>query len=58
MIVGCAMAMAWMALEQIKSIGISNGTLTNVDPTFYNVIDGVLDTNPVPEFSQHVIGQQ
>ncbi len=29
-------------LQEIKSIGISNGTLTNIDPTYYNVTsDGV-----------------
>ena len=46
------------ALEKIKSIGISTGTLGNEDPTFYNVVDGVLDENAVTEFSPHVIGQQ
>ncbi len=46
------------ALEQIKSIGITTGTLANEDPTFYNIIDGLLDENPVAEFSPHVIGQQ
>ena len=46
------------ALEQIKSIGITSGSLSNVDPTFYNVIDGTLDINPVTEFSPHIIGQQ
>ena len=44
-------------LEQIKSLGISQGTLSNEDPTFYNVIDGVLDDTPVPEFAPHQIGQ-
>ena len=29
-------------LEKIKSLGISEGTLSNEDPTFYNVIDGEL----------------
>ncbi|NNK59516.1 MAG: cell surface protein SprA [Flavobacteriaceae bacterium] len=45
-------------LEKIKSIGILAGSLSNEDPTYYNVIDGGLDENPVPEFSPHVIGQQ
>lgn len=44
-------------LEKIKSLGIVNGTLGNVDPTFYDVVDGVLDDNPVPEFSPYTIGQ-
>ncbi|NND53097.1 MAG: cell surface protein SprA, partial [Flavobacteriaceae bacterium] len=46
------------ALEQIKSLGINGGTLSNVDPTFYDVIDGVLDPNPVAEFAPRQIGQQ
>ena len=33
-------------LEKIKALGISQGTLTNEDPTFYNVIDGVLQETP------------
>ncbi|WP_188373470.1 T9SS outer membrane translocon Sov/SprA [Winogradskyella haliclonae] len=37
-------------LQEIKSRGISNQTLANEDPTFYDVIDGVLGENPVPEF--------
>ena len=45
-------------LEKIKSIGILSGTLSNVEPTFYNVIDGILDENPVAEFAPHEIGQQ
>ena len=45
-------------LEQIKSLGILDGSLSNADPTFYNVIDGVLDPTPVPEFSPREIGQQ
>ena len=38
-------------LEQIKSIGISLGTLGNEDPTFYDIIDGELQGNPVNEFT-------
>ena len=30
--------------QRIKAEGISNNTLTNQDPTFYNVIDGELNT--------------
>ena len=38
-------------LEQIKSLGISLGTLGSEDPTFYNIIDGELEENPVGEFA-------
>ena len=38
-------------LEKIKALGISQGTLTNEDPTFYDVIDGELQETPVNEFS-------
>ena len=37
-------------LEKIKALGISLGTLGNDAPTFYNVIDGELQENPVGEF--------
>lgn len=43
-------------LEQIKSLGIANGTLANPDPTFYDLVDGEL--NEVGEFDPHTIGQQ
>ncbi|MBR9915406.1 MAG: cell surface protein SprA, partial [Algicola sp.] len=43
-------------LEQIKSIGISEGTLANIDPTFYDLINGEL--TPVSEFDAHTLGQQ
>ena len=37
-------------LQKIKALGISAGTLSDEDPTFYNVLDGVLNetgfTNP------------
>ncbi|MBT8271475.1 MAG: cell surface protein SprA, partial [Bacteroidia bacterium] len=46
------------ALEKIKSIGISTGTLLNEDPTFYDVIDGQLVETPVAEFAPRQIGQQ
>ncbi|MBT8286971.1 MAG: cell surface protein SprA [Bacteroidia bacterium] len=46
------------ALEGIKSIGISDGSLSNEDPTFYDVIDGQLVPVPVPEFAPRQIGQQ
>jgi len=45
-------------LEQIKSLGIANATLSNEDATFYDVIDGVLDPNAIPEFSPYTLGQQ
>ena len=45
-------------LAKIKALGISAGTLGNLEPTFYNVIDGVLDETGVPEFSPYTIGQQ
>jgi len=45
-------------LEKIKSLGISNGSLANEDATFYDVIGGVLDENPIAEFSEYIIGQQ
>ena len=38
-------------LEQIKSIGIIQGSLLNEEPTFYNVIDGELQETPVSEFT-------
>ncbi|WP_236778422.1 cell surface protein SprA [Pseudalgibacter alginicilyticus] len=44
-------------LAQIKAIGISNMTLTNDEPTFYDVIDDQLIENPVPEFSAYTLGQ-
>ena len=43
-------------LEQIKSRGISDGTLANEDPNFYDVVDGTIV--PVGEFDEHTIGQQ
>ncbi|MFP4844179.1 cell surface protein SprA [Winogradskyella sp. PE311] len=45
-------------LQRIKSEGIDNQTLSNEDPTFYNVIDGELAETPVLEFSPLPIGQQ
>ncbi|MFV0540331.1 MAG: cell surface protein SprA, partial [Aestuariibaculum sp.] len=44
-------------LGQIKALGISNMSLTNEDPTFYNVVDGKLIETPVNEFSAHTLGQ-
>ncbi|WP_299333755.1 cell surface protein SprA [uncultured Psychroserpens sp.] len=43
-------------LEQMKSLGIANGTLANIDPTFYDVVGGQL--NEVAEFDPYTIGQQ
>lgn len=45
-------------LQQIKSIGIFDQTLSNDDPTFYDVVDGQLNENSVPEFSPLPTGQQ
>ena len=44
-------------LGQIKSMGISDGSLTNIDPTFYDVIDGEAIPIPNDEFSDYVVGQ-
>ena len=38
-------------LEKIKALGISQGSLGNDLPTFYNVIDGELQENSVLEFA-------
>ncbi|GAB4154957.1 MAG: cell surface protein SprA [Winogradskyella sp.] len=45
-------------LQDIKSRGIFDQSLTNDDPTFYDVIDGQLNETPVPEFSPLPTGQQ
>lgn len=45
-------------LQQIKSKGIFDGSLSNDDPTFYDVVNGEVSENPVPEFSQYTEGQQ
>ena len=45
-------------LEQIKSLGITNGTLSNEDATFYNVVDGLLEPNAIPEFTPYILGEQ
>tara|TARA_B100001057_G_C22871985_1_gene959550 strand:+ start:21502 stop:28725 length:7224 start_codon:yes stop_codon:yes gene_type:complete len=45
-------------LQDIKSQGIFDQTLSNEDPTFYDVIDGVLNETPVAEFSPLTTGQQ
>ncbi|WP_299115784.1 cell surface protein SprA [uncultured Winogradskyella sp.] len=34
-------------LQKIKALGIDDGTLANVDPTYYNVIDGELNETPL-----------
>ncbi len=44
-------------LGQIKSIGISDGTLTNIDPTFYDIINGEAVPVPNDQFSDYVVGQ-
>jgi len=43
-------------LEQMKSLGITNGTLANEDPTFYNVVGN--DLIEVSEFDTYAFGQQ
>ena len=43
-------------LEKIKALGISQGTLGNDVPTFYNVIDGELQENSVGEFAPFSLG--
>ncbi|NQX86080.1 MAG: cell surface protein SprA [Flavobacteriaceae bacterium] len=45
-------------LSKIKSLGIANGTLGNIDPTFYNVINGELNETAVDEFSDYPEGTQ
>ncbi|MDH7913305.1 cell surface protein SprA [Winogradskyella sp. SYSU M77433] len=45
-------------LQQIKSLGIFNQSLSDENPTFYNVNDGALDETPVGQFSNLEIGQQ
>ncbi|MBC3846127.1 cell surface protein SprA [Winogradskyella echinorum] len=44
--------------QQIKSKGIFDQSLSNDDPTFYDVIGGELNENPVSEFSPLPTGQQ
>jgi cell surface protein SprA len=43
-------------LEQIKSIGIANGSLADLEPNFYNVIGG--EVTETLEFDPPIIGQQ
>jgi cell surface protein SprA len=38
-------------LQQIKSLGITNGTLANIDPTFYDLVNGEL--TEVDEFDDY-----
>ena len=45
-------------LESIKSLGITNGTLANEDPIFYDVFGDDLVIEPVDEFSEFEMGQQ
>jgi len=43
-------------LQQIKSLGIANGSLANPTPLFYDVTpDGPIEVN---EFDPHILGQQ
>ena len=41
-------------LQQIKSRGISEQTLANQDPTFYDVIDGQLSDTSCQSFQPEV----
>ena len=43
-------------LEKIKALGISQGTLVNEDPTFYDIIDGELQETAVGEFTPFSLG--
>ncbi|MCF7568374.1 cell surface protein SprA [Sabulilitoribacter arenilitoris] len=44
-------------LGQIKSIGISDGTLTNLSPTFYDVINGEAVPVTGDQYSNYIAGQ-
>ena len=44
-------------LESIKSLGITNGTLANENPIFYDVFGDNLLVEPVDEFSEFEMGQ-
>jgi cell surface protein SprA len=45
-------------LSKIKSLGIAAGSLSNDDPTFYDVVDGELVDTPVPDpFTGYLAGQ-
>lgn len=44
-------------LQDIKALGISKGTLTNEDPTFYDVVGGQLNEVANPLLG-HILGQQ
>ncbi|WP_417856132.1 cell surface protein SprA [Xanthomarina gelatinilytica] len=52
------MNLALELLQDIKSEGISNGTLSGTTPVFYDVIDDALSENPVPEYAPYTLGQQ
>lgn len=45
-------------LQQIKAKGIFDQSLSNLDPTFYDVVDGQLSEVPVAEFAPLPTGQQ
>lgn len=44
--------------QQIKSIGITQGTLSDLIPNYYDVVDGQLIDTPVGENAPYTIGQQ
>ena len=43
-------------LKKIKALGISQGTLGDETPAFYNIVDGVLQENPIDEFAPFSLG--
>ena len=48
-------------LQKIKALGISAGTLSNDDPTFYNVVDGVLNETALATLNppyNNIVGTQ
>ena len=45
-------------LEQIKSLGIANGTLANANASFFDVIDGAPVAITGNEFENYTLGQQ
>ena len=44
--------------QQIKSIGISEGSLSNLIPNYYEVVNGQLNETPVAENAPYTLGQQ
>ncbi len=44
-------------LQIMKSRGISEGSLSNLEPTYYDEVDGQLSDLPVTEFTPRTLGQ-